>query len=222
VIQDRQTVYSRQAYLAAPYLTGFNREKQMKKMLLLLLVISHGLLADEIRSVELVSPMNYMLPALELKVQDGRDELELIVKGAVLFYPDPGGTTNQFSLVGELAKLFEFEGADSLVFKLKKAHCTAKDISAKEQVFSCSNFARQDVAIHAAASNFRGGLDRVSQKSLKGKIKLDVSKVKRRSVAGTSEGLEVDVSIHITRPDAQAPLSIVARKGDLILRGTQR
>ncbi len=194
----------------------------MKKILMLLLVTANGLLADEIRSVELVSPMNYNLPALELKVQDGRDDLELIVKGAVLFYPDPLGTKNHVSLASELAKLFEFEGADSLVFKLKKAHCKAEDLSAKEQVFSYTNMAGQDVVIHAAAANFRGGLDRVSQKSLKGKIRLDVSKVKRRSVGHTREGLEVDVRIHITRPDAQAPLSIVARKGDLILRGTQR
>lgn len=119
--------------------------------------------AGVVRNADYVSPMNYELPALEVSTSQLRDEVTLVLKAAVLSYPDHKFNFEQRK---ELRELLEVPNLNSLIVVFSTRDCLTKTShSTLSQLFSCKN-SMKSVLIKGAVTDFDGKIISVGNKTI--------------------------------------------------------
>jgi len=150
--------------------------------------------AETLKDERYTSPMNFGLPALEIKTLQASNEVEIIIKPAVLSSPVGGGSIEQKK---KLSELFDLEKLNSLILTLPINACIAKTMTnAQTQLFECGIFRNsiETVTIQGAVTNYHGKILSVSSKKMNVNFfVVELLHLNRESVHLSENFLEVNV-----------------------------
>ncbi|MEZ4744070.1 MAG: hypothetical protein R3B45_16750 [Bdellovibrionota bacterium] len=167
----------------------FEHEVSMKAIIstiLLAALTSITAYANSIESIDYLSAENFGMPALEVKTTNP-NEVQVIVKGAVLKYPDSGFNPESAYNLGQA---FALDGLNSLILTFPQEACVNKesDEVLTGQIITCNRYPNNNhrkVRIKGAISDFNGQITAVSETELTAVI-LSVEIVQARIIS-TSE-----------------------------------
>ncbi|WP_419172129.1 hypothetical protein [Halobacteriovorax sp.] len=200
----------------------------MKKIFVILLgLLSINSLASEIKSLKYVSPWNYQMPAVEV-LNNSTEHIEIIIKGALLQYPDFGFN---FELSDRLTDVFELNNLNALIVKFPKSACKAE--MAKDhlniQLISCKNvltFNQQDYSdqsqrmtqVKGAVVGFDGNIIEESDLVFNGFLSFHIKEVTERTVGRELNMIQAQVNgtIPFAGPDRRS-LRVDLQKSQLAL-----
>lgn len=189
--------------------------------------------AEPIRARDYVSPLNFGLGALSVSEADDQGRIQMIIRPAVLTYPDRGFN---FAQRDELARVFKLPDLNSLIITFDSKDCSSRTLPPMQesdidetpvgqpadefgiQVWNCRQpFATVDnVTIQGSQFDLLGEQQSVSDITLQGReFFTGVFLVRKYLVDRNTSSLRAQVSGTIMLPDGKEPITISLKKSGL-------